>query len=488
MILSVKFDNYRNLDGEYVFSNIINDRNVSNNIDVIVGRNHTGKTNILEGIRLAFSAINDDYVRIKKSDFKNSEDSVPINITVMLEPGSIPTLDYFGDKYEKCCGFNVNIYKTTSGRYVKKITQANGMQIDNDILRNDNAIPEICVIPLQRIEDIYSTSLNTGMSKFINSEEAYNLIKSQSKAMMKEQIKDNITKFQDFCSKFIENIDVEFTDPKISDEKLYIVDGEKEHNAMMGSGYKSIANLFLNILSGSNSIMLIDEIENHLHPSLLRMLIKDLRNAENVKVICTTHSPIVVNELELKELIDVNGVKLSNLDEKNKNTIDIFMHPGRAEMILSENIILVEGYTEELLLNNYIRKKLLNWTIVNVAGVMFEPYVKLASLLKKNIVVISDSDLVKNEGQPTTRFNNLKKLCVENNFKIIEVFNTLESDLYKNEFLTDDYNNYFKDFDNIYNVKVCKDKQKVPLATKMIEDDIDLSEWHVIVSIHDVFK
>lgn len=45
MINSIKFENFRNLDGKYSFKNVLN---------VVIGKNNSGKTNILEGIKLAF--------------------------------------------------------------------------------------------------------------------------------------------------------------------------------------------------------------------------------------------------------------------------------------------------------------------------------------------------------------------------------------------------------------------------------------------------
>ena len=42
MIKSVTFKNFRNLDGKYEFNNTLN---------VIIGKNNSGKTNLLDGIK-----------------------------------------------------------------------------------------------------------------------------------------------------------------------------------------------------------------------------------------------------------------------------------------------------------------------------------------------------------------------------------------------------------------------------------------------------
>ena len=80
MIKSVTFKNFRNLDGKYEFNNTLN---------VIIGKNNSGKTNLLDGIKLAFSAITNDYFKISDSDFKDSEDNNVIKISVELQYNSI---------------------------------------------------------------------------------------------------------------------------------------------------------------------------------------------------------------------------------------------------------------------------------------------------------------------------------------------------------------------------------------------------------------
>ncbi len=54
MIKSVIFHNFRNMqDKKFIFNDKLN---------IIIGKNNSGKTNILEGIKLAFSAINNSYI------------------------------------------------------------------------------------------------------------------------------------------------------------------------------------------------------------------------------------------------------------------------------------------------------------------------------------------------------------------------------------------------------------------------------------------
>ena len=83
MIKSVIFHNFRNMqDKKFIFNNKLN---------IIIGKNNSGKTNILEGIKLAFSTINNSYMKVDKSDFYEGDDTQPIEIIIELNQNSIPS-------------------------------------------------------------------------------------------------------------------------------------------------------------------------------------------------------------------------------------------------------------------------------------------------------------------------------------------------------------------------------------------------------------
>ena len=80
----------------------------------------------------------------------------------------------------------------------------------------------------------------------------------------------------------------------------------------------------LNTLDENFNIILIDEIENHLHPALIRTLIRELRNVANTIIISTTHSSVVINELKMEEIIDISGTSINSLNETYIKKLNIF--------------------------------------------------------------------------------------------------------------------------------------------------------------------
>lgn len=78
-------------------------------------------------------------------------------------------------------------------------------------------------------------------------------------------------------------------------------DGEKCTMAMFGDLARrlSIANPFLDNPLLGEGVVLIDEIELHMHPSWQRNVLKRLRETfPNIQFIITTHSPIVLSEVD----------------------------------------------------------------------------------------------------------------------------------------------------------------------------------------------
>lgn len=486
MIKSVIFHNFRNMqDKKFIFNDKLN---------IIIGKNNSGKTNILEGIKLAFSAINNSYMKVDKSDFYKGDDNNPIEIILELNKDSIPSFNIpLPDGTEKC-GFKVVIKKAPRGRYIKEFFDIEGNTVNRDVVYADDKVPDVHMIPLMRIEDVVSPGLITGVRNLLDSEEEYEAFRQSSREGIKEQIKGKVDKFKDLAKKFNFDLDIDSTVPEISNEKLYVVDGEDTaYKHKVGSGYRAIANILLNTLSGKNTVILLDEIENHLHPALLRNLISEMKSEafRNVFILATTHSPVAVNEFKVERIIDSIKGSISDLiiNEDILNKLNVFLCPSRGEMLVADNIVLVEGYSEEILLRKYVSDKKLNWTIVNVAGIMFEPYVILAQSLDKRCVVVSDNDRAQSDNgeEPTSRFKNLRELCEEREITIIKVDNTLETDLYNNGKLSE-YTNYLKPHANHADIMVMKDgKSKASFALEFV-DSLDLSDWHVIKEITDAFK
>ena len=119
---------------------------------------------------------------------------------------------------------------------------------------------------------------------------------------------------------------------------------------------------------------------------------------------------------------------------------------------------------------------------------MFEPYIHLACLLNKRVIVISDNDKMLSETKETsTRFKNLKELCTEKKIKLIEVENTLETDLYNNGYL-ENCKDLLKTHEKHLDYYISKEKKKIEIVERLIMQKTNLEDWHVIKEIKNEFS
>jgi len=180
-------------------------------------------------------------------------------------------------------------------------------------------------------------------------------------------------------------------------------------------------------------MLLIEEPEAHLHPSIqfkfLKFLKENINKAKQVRqLFVSTHSTHITAAVELDEIIcmyldDKNKLnvaypgKVFDLrkieDKKSKAYIERFLDATKSDMLFSNSVIFVEGIAEQLLLpcfSEYERKPLIDKhvSIINVGGRHFEHFLKLFDFsdsdpykqyaIKKKVACIIDADPSKAQG------------------------------------------------------------------------------------------
>jgi len=97
--------------------------------------------------------------------------------------------------------------------------------------------------------------------------------------------------------------------------------------------YKILA--ILTALELKPSILIIDELENSIHPKALEYIFDEFRNSESI-VIITTHSPVIVDMTDLKDLILVEKVMGETHFKRLKRPEDVKKRLKKAGITYSE--------------------------------------------------------------------------------------------------------------------------------------------------------
>lgn len=78
------------------------------------------------------------------------------------------------------------------------------------------------------------------------------------------------------------------------------------------------------ILSKTSGLVLIDEVDVHLHPKWQRQVVNDLKTTfPSIQFVCTTHSPFIIQSISQGELRSLDTENDQSLEYENKSIEDI---------------------------------------------------------------------------------------------------------------------------------------------------------------------
>lgn len=329
-LLQVELNNFRN--EKYKCIDFINELGEVRQFTVLIGDNGTGKTSILEAITKGYTPIvrTISSTAVEKcdltdSDIKNGEKWTAIKITSRIDER-----DY--------CWYNRR-------RMKKEIDYAPQVQQDLDI---------------KGIKSAYSDAYENGRVPLVLYYGTDRIIRDVPKRghikefTAKDALKncfDNANYFRDFYEWFKTEEDIELREKadnpnyqsiqlnsvrsaiesmipgyknlriKLNPARMIITDQSQSELVIdqLSGGYKAILSMVSDIaqrLSLANpettnplqeqAIILIDEIDLHLHPKWQKRIAADLkRTFPNCQFIVTTHSPFIIQSLDKEELINL---------------------------------------------------------------------------------------------------------------------------------------------------------------------------------------
>lgn len=434
------------------------DLNFNNGLNVLIGSNDSGKTAIIDAIKLVLKTHSYEFIRPTREDFHGEMKRFRIELT----------FNDFGNPFE-AANFLEWIGHDDAGNMFLKIivdvSRDDSRVFPSDIKAGaDDEGSSLTAEARELLNITYLKPLRDAVSELVakKGSRISQILMGDEAFKGKDTSHDLITIFSEFnesIEKYFEGTEKDGITPlgdllgrdlkeKIDNYIHRFYDISKESNFSVYEGklrqilekisltIKDEMNLGLGTLNrlfmaselihlnrpnyhGLN-LALIEELEAHLHPQAQMQVVEKLQEETNKQLILTTHSPSLASKVKLENLIICNDSKAypmrqecTKLAKGDYYFLERFLDSTKSNLFFANGVILVEGDAENILiptLAKIIGRNLSKYgtSVVSVGGVAFLRY---ANIFLRNvnpqinmpISIITDVDVKPIECKPTKK-------------------------------------------------------------------------------------
>lgn len=392
-------------------------------LNILVGENASGKTTIINALRMILKENEFSFMNINEDDFyksfKKNEQSKNIKIDISLEELSsneeVTFLTWCDANFNAKLHLEVDTNPNRKG-YFKKNIWGGASKTSAFEEETFDCIDCIYLPPLRDAEEKLTNGKKSRLATLLkhqykDKDDEKILVEKVSE--FNNQITNNegnnykeISKAKDDINFNIKNsmgetfgqsINLQFADVSFNKilenikmvffPEINVTDIKRFRDIAINSlGYNNllyIATVFAELQIAGKSkdlftVLLIEEPEAHLHPQLQIKLIKHLENLANqqtnTQVIITTHSPILASSVSIDNLIHVSdqndtikATSLCKLElEDSKNYINRWLDITKSTLLFSKGVILVEGISESMVIPELAKICLCKYNSCNV--------------------------------------------------------------------------------------------------------------------------
>jgi putative ATP-dependent endonuclease of the OLD family len=422
-------------------------------VNILIGENDSGKTAIIDSIKLVLKAHGNEWVKVEPEEFYTQKDGYKAerfriecrfdelteeeacHFTVWLgwDDSFNPAVDYlrvFVDVVQK------------NGRVLPFDIRA-GVDDEGRILSADakERLKITYLRPLRDAVNELSSRRNSRLSQILLSHEAFRDKKEHLFIDLAKKLNGEIAAYfkgVDSAGKPLDSTLLEGKQLKtVIDKYLNEFSGRGSDFRLSAATMKSILEtlslLFedgYNLGLGSHNLLciasellhlqkksweglrlgLVEEIEAHLHPQSQLQVMETLQNVNDVQLIFTTHSPNIGSKIHLSNLVFCQGNKAFPMGEEytllestDYKYLERFLDVTKANLFFAKGVLLVEGWGEELLVPVLAKKIGVSLiangvSVVNIGNTAFLRYSKIFQ--RKNgeemftrVAVVTDVDV-----------------------------------------------------------------------------------------------
>ena len=451
----IKLWNFRKFGGPAEFSPLEPSLNLNfrSGLNVLIGENDSGKSAIIDAIRLVLKTHSYDWTRITEEDFHEGRQRLRIELVLSdigVEDGknfteflSWETVDSELVSPSLCLNLDVRRHPVT-GQVLPHEVRAGADSHGKPLSPEAREYLKVTYLkPLRDAEEELVARKNSRLSQILLGHDAFKS-KSPDHVLLQE-----LTQFNASIEGYFRGVnhaDVEINDRRgkaLKDqidtyisalyqegcttnlavtersqlrsllEKLELsIDGETRPGlGTLNRLFMASELLHLNKENWTGlRLGLIEELEAHLHPQAQMQAIETLQRQKEVQLILTTHSPNVGSKLKLENLVICGdghafpmGSEHTELNAKDYAFLERFLDVTKANLFFSKGAVLVEGWSEEILLNELAKFAGYNLTaagvsIINLASLAFIRYANIFKRKQephfvKPVAIITDADV-----------------------------------------------------------------------------------------------
>ncbi|MFN4027508.1 MAG: ATP-dependent nuclease [Flavobacterium sp.] len=458
-------------------------------MNILIGENDSGKTAIIDAIKLVLKTHAYEWIKVEKFDFHSIAEKLRIEIHFkgITNDEAKHFIEWLGWEDENGemrpklvliyqaeyrdnriipsdvkagmdgTGFllNAEAREYLKCTYLKALRDADSELMDKKNSRLSQILQEHKLFKKNKgddkkhdLEEIFKDA-NEKVKNYFNDDTE----KIDGQKSNKKQISEPINTFlKDFIDdNYISKFDITEAEIKSILEKISLgIDGK--NNLGLGTMNRLFMAAELLHLKKDNydglKLCMIEELEAHLHPQAQMKIIETLdREAKNgIQFILTTHSPNIASKVDLKSLIICKnnnvfplGEDYTYLGEKTKESkyensykyLKRFLDVTKSNLFFAKGLILVEGWSEELLIPEIAKKIDCDLTkkevsIVNVGSTAYLDFAKVFLRKENNdelevpVSIVTDLDIREYEREAIIEEGKQKKISGQNQYTFIK--------------------------------------------------------------------